>query len=85
MVIGGFYFDLVGTAIILSPFLILIFIEFRKWTEKKRKIRQEQIKKSNELNEFDENIERLKRLGELYKDGIITKEEFEEKRNQFNL
>ena len=52
-----------------------------KIKEQKDKIR----KKSNELNEFDKNIERLKKLGELYKDGIITKEEFEEKRNKFNL
>ena len=41
--------------------------------------------KADEVSEFDKNLIRLEKLGKLYKDGIITKEEFEEKRNKFKL
>ena len=38
-----------------------------------------------ETTRFDENLKRLEKLGSLYKDGIISKEEFEEKRKKYKL
>ena len=44
--------------------------------------KKEAKQKKENLENFDENLIRLEKLGKLYKDGIITKEEFEEKRNK---
>jgi hypothetical protein len=68
--------------LILAPFVKQdIEDKFSKKLIKKKEAKQ---KKEN-LENFDENLIRLEKLGKLYKDGIITKEEFEEKRNKFKL
>ena len=71
---------------------ILIIGEVPIWIKKQAKAKKENAEiegekklKADEVSEFDKNLIRLEKLGKLYKDGIITKEEFEEKRNKFNL
>ncbi len=49
------------------------------------KIESEKKLKAEKVKEFDKNLVRLEKLGKLYKDGIITKEEFEEKKKEFKI
>jgi len=71
---------------------ILIIGEVPELIKKRAKAKKENAEiegekklKADEVSEFDKNLIRLEKLGKLYKDGIITKEEFEEKRNKFKL
>ena len=68
---------------------ILIIGEGSIWINKQTKGKKENAnierEKKLKADEFDKNLIRLEKLGKLYKDGIITKEEFEEKRNKFKL
>jgi competence protein ComGC len=53
--------------------------------QKKQKQAQEQAQEQADTARFDKNLQRLEKLGKLYKDGIITKEEFEDKRKKYKL
>tara|TARA_B100001059_G_C17716787_1_gene518432 strand:- start:558 stop:812 length:255 start_codon:yes stop_codon:yes gene_type:complete len=71
---------------------ILIIGEVPELIKKRAKAKKENAEiegekklKADEVSEFDKNLIRLEKLGKLYKDGIITKEEFEEKRSKFKL
>ena len=76
-------------AIICLPIILLmspyISKEIGKGYNKKQTQKKEAKIKEDELNTFDKNLERLEKLGKLYKDGIITKEEFEEKKKEFKI
>lgn len=78
------------TGIILAA--ILLIGEVPELIKKRAKAKKENAEiegekklKADEVSEFDKNLIRFEKLGKLYKDGIITKEEFEEKRNKFKL
>ena len=79
--------DLQGWAVLLVVIFLVIFSfaffsdDIKKKKEKQNSIKQEQ----QEIIRFDENLKRLEKLGSLYKDGIISKEEFEEKRKKYKL
>ena len=49
------------------------------------KVESEKKLKAEKVKEFDKNLVRLEKLGKLYKDGIITKEEFEKKKKEFKI
>ena len=53
--------------------------------KKKKNQKKEANIKADKLKLFDKNVERLQKLGKLYKDGIITKKEFEEKKKEFKI
>lgn len=74
---------------LLIVVVCVIALPLGEMLKKKVKANKENAKIESEkklkVNEFDKNLTRLEKLGKLYKDGIITKEEFEEKRNKFKL
>ena len=86
----GFYNLIIGTGLFLIGILFLAEVTggIKKISIAKKenaKIEGEKKLKADEVSEFDKNLIRLEKLGKLHKDGIISKEEFEEKRNKFNL
>ena len=74
---------------LLIVVVCVIALPLGEMLKKKVKANKENAKIESEkklkVDEFDRNLIRLEKLGKLYKDGIITKEEFEEKRNKFKL
>lgn len=63
----------------------------KEWMQNKDKfdgIVQKTINKSKKKNEeanLDKKLDRLQKLGQLLKDGVITKEEFEEQKKKIEL
>jgi hypothetical protein len=53
----------------------------------KKKIQEKKAlaEKQNKVIQFDKNIERLEKLGKLHRDGVISKEEFDEQKSKFKL
>ena len=43
------------------------------------------IQKKNADNDLDKKLERLQKLGQLLKEGVITKEEFEKQKKKIEL
>ena len=43
------------------------------------------IQKKTADNDLDKKLERLQKLGQLYKEGIITKDEFDEQKKKIKL
>ena len=43
------------------------------------------VQKKTSDNDLDKKLERLQKLGQLLKDGVITKEEFEKQKNKIKL
>lgn len=81
---------LVGLLAMFIIFLIIISSDKLRedWKEKRDTLKQKKQKKAQEQADtakFDKNLQRLEKLGKLYKDGIITKEEFEDKRKKYKL
>jgi len=72
---------------ILIPFLIPFYYydKIEKFIENRRRKTTASAKRKKDIRTFDENVRRLEKLGKLYKDGIISKEEFEEKKEEFRL
>lgn len=66
-------------------FLIVSILLFEKDMRKKLKKPIDIIQKKNADNDLDKKLERLQKLGQLLKDGVITKEEFEEQKNKIKL
>ena len=80
---------LLAIAVVCLPivFIIAPFVkdDIDKTFKKKQTQKREAKIKEDKLKLFDKNVERLEKLGKLYKDGIITKEEFEEKKKEFKI
>ena len=82
------YFTLV--VIIGSMLVVGLFIEFvikdiyKSVTKRIGKIENSNKTKKEEAN-LDKKLERLQKLGQLLKDGVITKEEFEEQKKKIEL
>ena len=84
--VGAILSAIVGISLI-TYFIIGPFIkeDINKAFKKKQTQKREAKIKEDKLKLFDKNVERLEKLGKLYKDGIITKEEFEEKKKEFKI
>lgn len=77
-------------AVIGSLFVVGLFIQFvikgiyNDVTKRIGKIEKSNKTKNDEAN-LDKKLERLQKLGELLKDGVITKEEFDEQKKKIEL
>ena len=86
----GVYNLIIGTGLFLIGILFIAEVTggIKKISTAKKenaKIVGEKKLKADEVSEFDKNLTRLEKLGKLYKDGIITKEEFERKKKDFKI
>ena len=86
----GVYNLIIGTGLFLIGILFIAEVTggIKKISTAKKenaKIEGEKKLKADEVSEFDKNLTRLEKLGKLYKDGIITKEEFERKKKDFKI
>ena len=84
--------DVIIAVVVLLIGGILIIGEVPELIKKRAKAKKENAEiegekklKAEKVKEFDKNLKRLEKLGKLYKDGIITKEEFEEKKKEFKI
>ena len=74
---------------LLIVVVCVIALPLGEMLKKKVKANKENAKIESEkklkVDEFDRNLIRLEKLGKLYKDGVISKEEFERKKKDFQL
>ena len=74
---------------LLIVIVCVIALPLVEMLKKKVKANKENAKIESEkklkVDEFDRNLIRLEKLGKLYKDGVISKEEFERKKKDFQL
>jgi multidrug resistance efflux pump len=80
------YLNEIALLIVIVCVIALPLVEMLK---KKVKANKENAKIESEkklkVDEFDRNLIRLEKLGKLHKDGVISKEEFERKKKDFQL
>lgn len=74
----------------LVIFTITIFVIVIVWVDgnkikKTLKKPIEIVQKKTADNDLDKKLERLQKLGQLLKDGVITKEKFEEQKKKIQL
>ena len=74
---------------LLIVIVCVIALPLVEMLKKKVKANKENAKIESEkklkVDEFDRNLIRLQKLGQLLKDGVITKEEFDEQREKIEL
>ena len=58
---------------------------YKKKIQAKKEAKKALAEKHNKVIQFDKNIERLEKLGKLFRDGVISKEEFDEQKSKFKL
>ena len=75
----------VSIAFIIGVLIIIFDADTRKKFNKSVKKPIDVIQKKTADNDLDKKLERLQKLGQLYKDGIITKDEFDEQKKKIKL
>ena len=75
----------VSIAFIIGVLIIIFDADTRKKFNKSVKKPIDVIQKKTADNDLDKKLERLQKLGQLYKEGIITKDEFDEQKKKIKL
>ena len=75
----------VSIAFIIGVLIIIFDADTRKKFNKSVKKPIDEKKKKTADNDLDKKLERLQKLGQLYKEGIITKDEFDEQKKKIKL
>ena len=77
---------LIVVGVFITVALLIIFDpDLRKKFNKSVKKPIDVIQKKTADNDFDKKLDRLQKLGQLYKDGLITKDEFDEQKKKIKL